>query len=105
METSIKSSQTKNNNYTSETNSIANSKFWENLEFNRFGIISMLILIIGCIGGVAASFGAHDDILKLGMIVFPTIISLALILGVAPMKLIIYVCSIAVVLDIIVLMF
>lgn len=105
METSIKAKQTNNSLSNTKTNTASTSKFWENAEFNRFGIISMAILFIGCIGGFAASFGAHGDILKLGMIVFPTIIALALILAVSPMKLIIYVCSLAILMDAAVLIF
>jgi hypothetical protein len=105
METTIKSK----NERTSVNNQSANketySLFWGNVEFNRFGIISMLILFLGCIGGFAASFGAHGDALKLAMIVFPTIIALALILAVAPMRLIIYLSSVAIILDAIVLIF
>jgi len=105
METSIKSNQKNNVSSNTKTQIGNTSNFWKNAEFNRFGIISMAILFIGCIGGFAASFGANGDPLKLGMIVFPTIIALALILAVSPMKLIIYVCSLAIVMDIAVLIF
>jgi len=102
MESTINSSQTKKTESVSKNQP---STFWKDAEFNRFGIISMLILIIGCVGGFAASFGAKGDVLKLALVAFPTIISLALILAVAPMKAIIYLCSVAVILDIIVLIF
>ena len=105
METSIKAKQTNSNLSNTKTSTGSMSKFWENAEFNRFGIISMAILFIGCIGGFAASFGANGDFIKLGMIVFPTIIALALILAVSPMKLIIYVCSLAILMDVAVLIF
>ncbi|MDP1803320.1 MAG: hypothetical protein Q8L81_18300 [Bacteroidota bacterium] len=105
METSINSKQGNNVFTNKKTKVTSASKFWENAEFNRFGIISMAILFIGCIGGFAASFGAHGDVIKLGMIVFPTILALAFILAVSPMKLIIYVCSLAILMDIAVLVF
>jgi hypothetical protein len=105
METTIKSKKETTSTHNQSLKKETYSLFWGNVEFNRFGIISMLILFIGCIGGFAASFGANGDILKLAMIAFPTIIALALILAVAPMKLIVYVCSIAIILDIIVLIF
>ncbi len=79
--------------------------FWESLEFNRFGIISVLVVIIGCSGGIAASFGAGDSILKLAMIAFPSIISLALILAVAPMRAICYVALLAIVCDLLIFTF
>jgi hypothetical protein len=105
METTMKTKQAKNlaTNERSTTNSM--TAFWEMLEFNRFGIISMLVVILGCMGGMAASFGAGANALKLAMIAFPTIISLALILAVSPMKGIMYLSVIALILDLIVLIF
>lgn len=79
--------------------------FWNKIEFSRFGIISILVVVLGCVGGLAASFGAGDSIAKLAMIAFPTIITLALILAVAPMKLITYMSILAIVLDALVLLF
>lgn len=104
METTIKSNQTR---ITSKNADAQHSifSFWNKLEFSRFGIISILVVVLGCVGGVAASFGAGDSILKLAMIAFPTIITLALILAVAPMKLITYMSILAIVLDILVFIF
>ncbi len=79
--------------------------FWNKIEFSRFGIISILVVVLGCVGGLAASFGAGDSIAKLAMIAFPTIITLALILAVAPMKLITYMSILAIVLDALVFLF
>ncbi len=105
METTIKLKETKKSVKSETATKKHLSTFWENAEFNRFGIICMVILIIGCVGGFAASFGANGDTLKLSLIAFPTIISLALVLAVAPMKAIIYLSSVAVILDILVLIF
>ncbi|MBA3680377.1 MAG: hypothetical protein H0W73_04300 [Bacteroidetes bacterium] len=103
METTINSTQTKVRTITS--NKSSNTEFWNKVEFSRYGIISMIVLITGCFGGIAASFGAHDSSLELALIAFPTIISLALVLAVAPMKTIIYLSSVAIILDLIVLIF
>jgi hypothetical protein len=81
------------------------SEFWKKAEFNRFGIIPMLLVFIVCMGGIATAYGAGSDTMKLSMIVFPTIISLALVLAVAPMRLIIWASSIAVILDLLVFLF
>ena len=75
--------------------------FWESMEFNRFGIIPVVLLLIGCIGGIAAGFGAFADLLRISLIAFPTIISLALILAVSPMRVIFYSAAIAIVCDVI----
>ncbi|MBI3518253.1 MAG: hypothetical protein HY062_02705 [Bacteroidetes bacterium] len=103
METTIKTNQSKHVTTTKQKNAV--SPFWDALEFRRFGIISMLVVVLGCVGGMAASFGAGADALKLGLIALPTIISLALILAVAPMRAIVYSAAIAFVLDLIVLVF
>jgi hypothetical protein len=105
METTMKTKQTSNSVTAERSTTNGMNAFWEMLEFNRFGIISMLVVILGCVGGMAASFGAGADALKLAMIAFPTIISLALILAVAPMKTITYLSVIAVILDLVVLVF
>jgi hypothetical protein len=55
-------------------------------EFNRYGVISMLILIIGCMGGITVGFGAIQYTATLVAVVVPTMLTLSLILGVAPMK-------------------
>jgi hypothetical protein len=95
METTIKS--THNNASFQENKTL--SGMWNAMEFSRFGIISILVVLIGCIGGIAASFGAGDNLLKLAMIAFPSIISLALILAVAPMRVIFYMALIAFTMD------
>jgi phage shock protein PspC (stress-responsive transcriptional regulator) len=77
--------------------------FWEVMEFSRFGIISMAVAILGIIGGFAASYGAHDNLIELAAVAFPTIIALSMILAVTPMKVIFYVSSLALLLDIAVL--
>lgn len=101
MQTTIKSTHSN----TSQSEKKSFSSIWESMEFNRFGIIAILVVILGCLGGMAASFGAGDNILKLAMIAFPTIIALALVLAVAPMKVITYVSVIALVLDLLVFTF
>lgn len=101
METTINTTR-KHNAHVTRTGAAA---FWESLEFNRFGIISILVVIIGCSGGIAASFGAGDSLVKLAMIAFPSIVSLALILAVAPMRVIFYMALLAITLDLLVFTF
>ncbi|MCD6019209.1 MAG: hypothetical protein K0S53_2330 [Bacteroidetes bacterium] len=105
METTIRSNQTRSTNRTSQATSTTTTAFWDKMEFNRFGIISILVVFIGCIGGIAAAYGAQDNALKIALIAFPTIISLALVLAVAPMRAIIYLSGVAVLLDLIILIF
>ena len=82
-----------------------NSLFWKKVEFNRFAIIPMLLVIIGCVGGFAAAFGAGADTFRLSLIAFPTIITLAITLAVAPMRWIFCASIIALILDVMVLIF
>lgn len=105
METTMKSNAANLSQSKSYATTQKTSKFWEMAEFNRFGWISMILLFIGCIGGMAASFGAGADPIKLGAVVFPTIFTLAFILSVSPMKLIIYSASFAIIVDLCLLMF
>ena len=55
-------------------------------EFNRFGLISIILLIVGCVGGVAVGLGAIKYVFTLVLVVVPTMITLSLLLAVSPMK-------------------
>jgi hypothetical protein len=55
-------------------------------EFNRFGLISLILLIVGCSGGVAVGLGAIQYISTLILVIVPTMTTLSLLLAVAPMK-------------------
>jgi hypothetical protein len=81
------------------------SQFWEQAETIRFGIIPYLLIVIGCMGGIAAAFGAGNSAFELAVVVFPTILSLAFMLAVAPMRLILSMSLIAIILDIAILIF
>jgi len=80
-------------------------EFWNRLEEGRFAIIPMLLIVTACTGGIAAAFGAGESTFQLALTAFPTILSLAFVLGVAPMKAIVYLSVLSLVLDLIVLLF
>lgn len=106
METTISKQQSINVSTKSETaHAKPISGFWQMMEFNRYGAIAMLLVILGCMGGFAASYAAGANEYKIALIVFPTILSLAFILAVMPMRLIIWASTIAVLLDIALLIF
>lgn len=69
-------------------------------EQNRFALISGLILVVGCLGGLTVGMGAINHIFSLILVVFPTMITLSLLLAVAPMGWIIRAAIIAISLDI-----
>lgn len=60
--------------------------FSKNTEFNRFGLISAILLIVGCSGGFAVGLGGVESALALTLIVIPTMTTLSLLLAVSPMK-------------------
>lgn len=94
------------NTSTTEVNkNHSEDNFWKKAEFNRFGIIPILLVIVGCMGGFGAAYGAGESTVKLAMVAFPSIVALALMLAVAPMRAIIWSSAIAIVLDILVLIF
>lgn len=60
--------------------------FGKNTEFHRFGLISAILLVIGCLGGITVGLGAVQSTIALILIVLPTMTTLSLLLAVAPMK-------------------
>lgn len=60
--------------------------FSTNTEFNRFGLISAILLIVGCSGGIAVGLGGVESTLALICIIIPTMTTLSLLLAVSPMK-------------------
>ncbi len=105
METTMSKQQSINVSTKSETTHATPSNFWQLMEFSRYGVIALILVVIGCMGGFAASYGAQDNAYKIALIVFPTILSLAFILAVMPMRLIVWASSIAVLIDIALLIF
>lgn len=73
---------------------------FENAEFNRFGLISMVLLIVGCLGGITVGLGAVNEVWSLAVVVIPTMITLSLLLAVAPMKYIIRSAAVACIIDV-----
>jgi hypothetical protein len=82
-----------------------NTGIYKGTEFNRFGLISLVILVIGCLGGIAVGLGAIESILALSLILIPTMLTLSLLLSVSPMKWIINSASVCVIIDVIMIVF
>ncbi|MBK6950915.1 MAG: hypothetical protein IPO32_11295 [Crocinitomicaceae bacterium] len=81
------------------------NKIFYDQNTNRYGIISILLLFVGCGGGIAVGLGALDSVIQLILLVVPTMIALSMILAVAPMKAIIYTSVIAFTIDILVIVY
>lgn len=73
--------------------------FGKNTEFHRFGLISAVLLITGCLGGLAVGLGAVNSVVALTMIVIPMMATLSLLLAVAPMKYILGAGTVSVTID------
>ncbi|MFT6244962.1 MAG: hypothetical protein ACJA0U_000002 [Salibacteraceae bacterium] len=58
----------------------------KNTEFNRFGLISLILMIVGITGGIAVGMGAVQSTIALILIIIPTMTTLSLLLAVSPMK-------------------
>lgn len=69
----------------------AQNGFWDkmfngNLELNRYAIISAVLLVVGCLGGLTVGYGAINHTWQLIVVVIPTMATLSLLLAVSPLK-------------------
>jgi hypothetical protein len=91
-----------------ETAHVDQNSFWHkmmpDLEVNRYGVISIVLLIVGCMGGLTVGLGAIDHTWQLIAVVIPTMLTLSLLLAVAPMKQIMNSMLIAVVIDVVIML-
>ena len=61
-------------------------KLVKEMEFNRFGWIAIILLVVGCLGGLTVGMGATGSTFALIAILIPTMLTLSFLLSVAPMK-------------------
>ncbi|MBU3660838.1 MAG: hypothetical protein FGM14_13260 [Flavobacteriales bacterium] len=73
------------------------------MEFNRFGWIAIILLVVGCLGGLTVGMGAIENTIALVAVVIPTMITLSLLLAVSPMKWVMTSTAIAISVDVILL--
>lgn len=76
----------------------------KDLETNRFGIVSVISIFVGCLGGVVVGLGAVEHTWQLFLIVLSTMTTLSFIIAVAPIKQILNFAAISVVVDVIILL-
>ena len=75
------------------------ANIWKMAEYNRYGIISMLLLLIGCLGGAAAAFSHDLQMVALAGISFSSMTVLTLVMAVQPMKWIVKASAVALAID------
>jgi hypothetical protein len=78
-------------------------KLVKEMEFNRFGWIAGIILVVGCLGGLTVGMGALQNTFALILILIPTMLTLSFLLSVAPMKWIAFTTIITVSVDLVLL--
>lgn len=90
-------------------NEVTTNGFWDKmfkgeLEENRFAIISMVLLFVGCLGGLTVGYGAIHHTWQLIIVVIPTMTTLSLLLAVAPLRLILSMATLTVVINVVILL-
>ena len=80
-------------------------KILNDSEFNRFGLICVILTIVGCMGGAAVGLGAIGNTLALIAVIIPTMITLSFLLAVAPMKWILTAATVAVAIDVLMILY
>jgi len=76
-------------------------KLIEKAEFNRFSIIAMILLIVGCLGGLNVGAGGLTETYQLILTVIPTMATLSFILAVAPMRLLLGTALVTTIIDVV----
>lgn len=74
--------------------------FGNEVEENRYGTGSIVLLVIACLGGSVVGTGGLESTTQLLLAIFPIVIVMSLILAVQPMKLVLKVATPAIILQI-----
>ena len=78
---------------------------FSDLEKNRFGMAPLLLIIMACIGGIAAAFAVQESDIKLIAVATTTAFVETLVIALAPMRIIVLVAAIAFIVDVLVFIF
>lgn len=76
----------------------------ESLERQRYGVMAILLLLVGCSAGIAVGLGALTQVFSLIILAVTTMAALSMMLAVAPMKAILYTSGIALFADIVIIL-
>lgn len=80
--------------------------FWEMMEFNRFGVIAWTLSIVACFSGIVAGFFVDGSSqFEITMAAAPTMATLVSILVVAPVRWVMGIGAIAVLINILLMIF
>jgi hypothetical protein len=87
---------------TQTQNAAASARFWEELEFNRFGFVALLLVVMVCMGGLAAAVAINGSEWKLLVVAFSTVVVQFLVMIIAPMRMIVFATAAALFIDLLV---
>lgn len=78
------------------------TSIWDKAEPNRYGL-NMLILALTLIpGGMATPYAVAMGDVQFALVLFPSVFSLILVMGLAPMKMIVYTSAFALAMNLII---
>lgn len=77
-------------------------RFWEELEFHRFSFLPFLLVVMACVGGLAAAVAVGKSEWALLAVAFSTGAIEILIMSVSPMRWIVFTAAVALLVDLIV---
>jgi hypothetical protein len=80
---------------------VLQSDFIINVEFNRFGLIAVILTLVGCLGGLTVGLGAIESTAALIVVIIPTMVTLSFLLAVSPMKWILSAAAVSLSMDLV----
>ncbi|WP_027420772.1 hypothetical protein [Crocinitomix catalasitica] len=87
------------------SNTISNNdSFFNKYESQRYGIMSILLLIVGCSAGIAVGLGALTQVFSLIILSMTTMAALSMMIALAPLKYIFITSGLAIFVDMIIIL-
>lgn len=80
-------------------------KLFFDANINRYGIMAILLLVVGSLSGIAVGLGAINSLFQLFLLAFTTMFSMSMMLAIAPMKWVIWSGLLAIVIDVILIIY
>ena len=81
------------------------ANFFAELEAGRYGYGPMLLVVMVCLGGIAAAFAVQESEAKLMAVALSTVMVEILLVAVAPMRIIFWFAVVAFLIDLFVFIF
>jgi hypothetical protein len=75
------------------------TSIWTKAEENRYGINMLILGLVIIPGSIAAPYAVNLGDWQFAMVLFPTVFTLILVMGLAPLRMIVYVAAFALVMN------